>query len=295
MAKPVVFVIGASGNVGSATIQALSTKYADKLEIRAGVRNPDKADKIKLPGVTVVQAEMGAKDKLKETLKGVDALFIVTPGGVENRGALAIATAEAAKEAGVKFILVISVPTAGLKHTIFGKQFSELERKFPSLGVPYAYIYLPFFVENNWGFKDTIQGQSAFYSSINGDKPFTAVVVEDAGNAIATILSDYTKHAGKTYFIVSDRYTYNELAKAFSEVLGREIKYIQVPYDATKQALLGIGLPEWQIEGLLEMYKRIDNDDPETSQADFSLYKTLTGEEPTSVKAWITKYGAAFK
>ena len=79
MAKPVVFVIGASGNVGSATIQALSTKYADKLEIRAGVRNPDKADKIKLPGVTIVQAEMGAKDKLKETLKGVDALFIVTP------------------------------------------------------------------------------------------------------------------------------------------------------------------------------------------------------------------------
>ena len=294
MAKPVVFVIGASGNVGSATIQALSTKYADKLEIRAGVRNPDKADKIKLPGVTIVQAEMGAKDKLKETLKGVDALFIVTPGA-ENRAPLSIATAEAAKEAGVKFILAVSVPTVGLTDTIFGRQLSELEGKISSLGVPYAFIRLPLFVDNNWGFKDTIQGQSAFYAPINPDKPFTPVVVEDAGNAAATILSDYTKHTNKTYTIVSDRYTHNELAKAFSEVLGKEIKYIQVPYDAAKQAFLGNGYPEWQVDGILEIFKLIDNDTPETNISDLSVYKTLTGEELTSVKAWIAKYEAAFK
>ena len=294
MAKPVVFVIGASGNIGSATIQALSTKYVNKLEIRAGVRNPEKADKIKLPGVTIVQAEMGAKDKLKETLKGVDALFIVTPG-VKNRAPLAIATAEAAKEAGVKFILVVSIPTISLKHTIFGKQFIDLERKLPSLGVPYTFIRLPFFVDNNWGFKDTIQGQSAFYAPINPDKPFTPVVVEDAGNAAATILSDYTKHTNKTYTIVSDRYTHNELAKAFSEALGREIMYIQVPYEAAKLEFLGKGFPEWRVDGLLELFKLIDNDAPETNQSDLSVYKTLTGEEPSSVKAWIAKYSAAFK
>ena len=51
MAKPVVFVIGASGNVGSATVRVLSAKYSDKVEIRAGVRNPDKADKLKVRSV----------------------------------------------------------------------------------------------------------------------------------------------------------------------------------------------------------------------------------------------------
>ena len=44
MAKPVVFVIGASGQIGTATVQALSTRFSDKLDIRAGVRNPNKAD-----------------------------------------------------------------------------------------------------------------------------------------------------------------------------------------------------------------------------------------------------------
>ena len=296
MAKPVVFVIGATGNVGSATIQALSTKYADKLEIRAGVRNPDKADKIKLPGVTVVQAEMGAKDKLKETLKGVDALFIVTPG-VESRASLAIATAEAAKEAGVKFILVVSLTTIDLTETMVGRQLFGLEVKISSLGVPYTFIRLPFFVDNNFlFFKDTIQAQSTFYAPINADKPFTAVVIEDAGNAAATILADYTKHTNKTYTVVSARYTSNDLAKFFSEVLGREIKYIQIPYDAMKQALSEKGfLLEWQIDFLLELFSLIDNGAPETNQSDLSVYKTLTGEEPTSVKAWIEKYEAAFK
>ena len=57
MTIPVVFVTGASGQIGSSTVIALSAKYADKVEIRAGARNPEKADKVKsLAGVTVVQA-----------------------------------------------------------------------------------------------------------------------------------------------------------------------------------------------------------------------------------------------
>jgi len=97
-------MIGASGNVSSATVQVLSSKYADKVEIRAGVRNPDKADKLKrLPNVSVVQAEMGDEEKLRETLKVVHTLCIVTPSS-ENGAQLTIDTAQAAKEAGVKYI-----------------------------------------------------------------------------------------------------------------------------------------------------------------------------------------------
>ena len=45
--KPVVMVLGASGNIGAAALRALTSQYADKFDIRAGVRNPDKADSIK--------------------------------------------------------------------------------------------------------------------------------------------------------------------------------------------------------------------------------------------------------
>lgn len=115
MSKPVVFVIGATGNIGCATVTTLAEKYADKVEIQGGVRNPDKADKLKeIAGITVVKAEMGAKDQLVKTFKGVSALFIVTPSVVD-RAELAIATAEAAKEAGVKAVVVVSMIMADLR------------------------------------------------------------------------------------------------------------------------------------------------------------------------------------
>jgi len=108
MNKPVVFVIGASGQIGSATVRNLSSKYREKVDIKAGVRNPDNAEALKaLPGVVVVKATMG-DESLVETFKGVDTLYIVTPT-VGNRASITNSTADSAKQAGVKHIGVVSL------------------------------------------------------------------------------------------------------------------------------------------------------------------------------------------
>ena len=296
MSKPVVFVIGASGNVGAATVAALSSKYADKVEIRAGVRNPESADKLKgLSGVTLVAAEMGGdRDKLVSTLKGVDALFIVTPG-TKARAELSIATAEAARDAGVKFLLVVSVLTADLTDTIFGAQFTKLESTISGLGVTYAFLRLPLFTDNYWGFKDTIKSQSAFYNAIDPSKPFTPVLVADAGNAAAAILTNPTGHANRTYNLVSDRHTLSEVAAIFSEALGRQVQYVQVPFEAAKQALLQMGFPEWQADGVLEVDKLINGGSPVTNQGDLGQYTAITGEKPTDIRTWIGAVKGAFQ
>jgi len=295
MSKPVIFVIGATGNIGSATLQALSTKYAGKFDIRAGVRNPDKADKLRgLAGVTVVQASQGDKDNLVGVFKGVDALYIIAPGA-ENRAELVIATAEAAKAAGVKFLLVLSVPTADLTDTIFGRQLNETERAVTKLNIPHAFLRLPLFVENYWAFKDPIQSQSSIYSPVDPSQPFTSVVVDDAGKAAAAVLADWRKHENKTYTIISDRHSYGDVAKEFSEAVGKEVKYVRVPYDAAKQSFLQAGVPEWQTDGILELYKLIDAGSPATNYADLGDFEKITGEKPTNLKAWLSKVGGAFK
>ena len=153
MSKPVVFVIGASGNVGSATVTALSNKYLDKVDIKAGVRDPaaDRVANLKvLRGVTIVTAKMGGdKAQLAKCFSGVESLFIVTPT-TEDRAELAISTTEAAKEAGVKFVLLVSVLTADLTDTVFGAQFSKIETAVSQIGVSYCFIRLPLFVEVYW-------------------------------------------------------------------------------------------------------------------------------------------------
>ena len=296
MAKPVIFVTAASGKIGLATVQALSARFADKVEIRAGVRNPDKAEKLKaLAGVTVVQAEMGAKDKLVETFRGVDALYIIMPG-VENRVELAISTAEAAKEAGAKFILVVSLPSVELPDTVFGRQFTEIEGKISKLCVPYTFLRLPLFVENYFAFKDSIVGESSIYLPVDPTKAFTSVVVADAGKAAAAILLNYQNHTNRTYTIVSDCHTYNEVAAAFNEALGKEIKYIRLSYVAAKQSYMEGGYPKWKVDGILELYRLIDSGSPITNQADLSQqYEELTGEKPTNLRTWVSQVADAFK
>ena len=295
MGIPVVFVIGASGFIGTATVAALAAKYADKVEIRAGVRNPDKADKLKaIAGVTVVQATMGDKENLKSTLKGVDSLYIIVPGPPENRAQLTIATAEIAKDAGVKYLLVLSVSMVTQTNIIFGAQMSEVEDKIGKLDVPHTFLRLPYFVENLWLFKDSIVDEGQIYSPVDPDKPFTPIVVEDAGKAAAAILANPSKHVGKTYTIFSDRFTYNDFAHGLSEALGKKVKYTRVPYEDAKQAFLDVPFPEWKVDAILEVLKLFDSGAPEINAADLSDYGRITGEKPTSLKAWIAKYAQGF-
>jgi uncharacterized protein YbjT (DUF2867 family) len=295
MSKPVVFVIGATGNVGSATVKSLSARFSDKLEIRAGVRNPDKAEKLKgLKGVSVVQAEMGAKEDLVKTLSGVHVLFVNTPS-TENRAQLAIATAETAKTAGVKHVVVVSVSSADDTNTVFGKQFYDIEVAISQLGVSYTHLRLPAFFENHFGFIETVRKQSLLFSPCDPTKSFTASVAKDTGLAGAVVLSDPGKHVNKTYNIISDRHSYGDVATALSEVLGKEVKYNRISYEDTKKSLVAAGFPDWLVNGQLDYMKGIDSGAANQEHIANGDFERITGEKPTSLKTWLPTVGDVFQ
>ena len=295
MAKPIVFVIGATGSIGAATVLSLSREYAERAEIRAGVRHPEKAAKLKLPGVTLVRAKMGDETgSLVETLRGVDALFIVTPGH-EKRVALTISTASAAAAAGVKFVLVVSAIMAEMSDSIFGRQFNEIETEIPKLTVSFAFLRLSYFVENYLAFQSPIKAHSTFYSPQDPARPYTPIVVADAGRAAASILVNPSAHLGKTYKLVSDRHTLGDVEREFSLALERKVKFVRVPYETEKKSMLAVGLPEWQANGVFEMYRLVDSGSPVINVADMGAYKAITGEEPTDLRTWVRQVAAAFK
>ena len=275
-------------------MQVLAEKYGSKVEIRAGVRNPAKADKLKaISGVSVVKAEMGTTE-LKNTLKDVDSLLIVTTS-VENRAELAISTAKLAKEAGVKHQVVVSAITADLQDTLFGRQFNQIETAVQALGVTYTFLRLPSFFENYFSFKDTIRNVSAIYAPMDPSKTFSQASVGDIGRAAAAVLVNPVKHTNKSYDIVSDCRSYREVAAVFSEVLGKTVTCNRVPYDSTKQALLGVGQPEWQVDGFIEFLKLVDSGSSIPNTADVSDFNLITREQPTSLKAWVAEVKGAFE
>ena len=288
--QPVVFVIGATGHVGTATIASLSAKHADRVEIRAGVRNPEKAEKLKaIPNVTVVEATMGDSN-LVGVLTGVDTLYIVTPG-TDNRDQIAISTAESAKQAGVKHIAVVSGPQADLPYSQIGRQLSEVEAKVSNLGVPYTFIRLPMFMENySWFLKGTSRGQGSIHNAIDPAKLFTSAALKDIGTASAAILVNPEKYANKALTIVSDLHSYNDFTRVLSETTGKEIKYIRVPYKAAKKIMTDASVSEWLAEEVVDLSKLINASSPAVTECDLGEYKMITGEEPTDLSKWITEY-----
>ena len=296
MSKPTVFVLGCSGSIGSATVRALSRKYSDTLNILAGTRDTasEKVASLRsLPGVTILHADMNNKEGLRDLLTGVTSLFIVTP---TNGFRLAIGAAEVAKASGVKHILTVSVLTVELTDTIYGKQYGELESSVKHLQIPYTFIRLPPFVDNYWAYKRPIQQNSSFSTPADPTKPFSAVVVEDAGKAAAAIMAEPEKHYGKTYKLISNRHTLNELAAAFSQVLGKNVKYERISYNDCRRRLVEVvGFSEEDADGILEIYRLTDEECPMVDDPEMSHFNQITGEKPTSLKEWVNEVTPAFK
>ena len=296
MSKRTVFVLGCSGSIGSATVRALSRKYSDTLNILAGTRDiaSEKVASLRsLPGVTILHADMNNKEALRDLLTGVTSLFIVTP---TNGFRLAIGAAEVAKASGVRHILTVSVLTVELTDTIYGKQYGELESRVKLLQIPYTFIRLPPFVDNYWAYKRPIQQNSSFSTPGDPTKPFSAVVVEDAGKAAAAIMAEPEKHYGKTYKLISNRHTLNELAAAFSQALGRNVKYERISYNDCRRRLVEVvGFSEEDADGILEIYRLTDEECPMVDDPEMSHFNQITGEKPTSLKEWVNEVAPAFK
>lgn len=296
MSKPTVFVLGCSGSIGSATVKALSKTYADKLNILAGTRDPasEKVASLKsLPGVTILQADMNDREALRDLLTGVTSLFIVTP---TNGFKLAIGAAQVAKSSRVKHILTVSVLTVDLTGTIYGKQYGKLESSVKQLQIPYTFIRLPPFVDNYWAYKLPIRQNSSFSTPGDPTKPFSAVVVEDAGKAAAALMAEPEKHYGKTYKLISNCHTLNELAASFSQVLGKEVKYQRISYEDCRYRLVHVvGFSEEDADGILEIYRLTDEECPLVNDPDMSHFTQITGEKPTSLIEWVNGVASAFK
>lgn len=288
-----IFVVGASGQIGRATLQALVSEHGETVEAYAGVRDVAKFGTMK--GVTAIQADMGKREELAKTLKAesFDGVYLVVPG-TENRTQLALDGIQAAKDAGVKFLLVLSVLTSGTE-SIFGKQFEPIEAAVKSSGLKHAIVRVPLFIENNLGNIESIKGQGTFYDPRDPTKMHTAVSTADAGTAAAAILINPTKHLGKIYKIVSPAFSLNDLAAALTKNLGKDVTATTVPYPAAKESMVGMGFPEWQADGVLELFKYIDEGSELTNEKQDGDFKAITGKQPVTIEAWVAKNASSFQ
>jgi uncharacterized protein YbjT (DUF2867 family) len=193
-----VMVTGASGVLGHAVVSALLARD----EVRATVRRPNAADPLRALGAKVAVLDPRRVDELAEVLPRCHTVVHLI-GGVRqpdaealfwaNHGSVEVAV-EAAKEAGTKRFVLVSVPGADPDATHpFLRAKGMGESAVASSGLDYAIVRSThaYGLGGLW-FTATVQGAAATPPFVcgPGSQPLAPVFAGDVGAVIAAIDDD---------------------------------------------------------------------------------------------------------
>jgi NAD(P)H dehydrogenase (quinone) len=104
-----ILVTGATGHLGNAVIQSLVKKGVPAHEITALVRDENKAVHLKDQGIQMRVGNYNDYDSLKEALRGVDKLLLISSNELADSLIQQKDVINAAKENGVQYIVYTSM------------------------------------------------------------------------------------------------------------------------------------------------------------------------------------------
>ena len=140
----------------------------------------------------------------------------------------------------------------------------------------------------------TIKKEGVIYGPVDPTQKLASIAVADVGDAAATLLQNPSKFAGKTYTFNTTPYSNEEVAQAFEEVLQKPVKYVQVSFDDAKKALMGMGMPEWQTDGVLELMRK-QHEGKEVMSKKADDFEQVTGRAPLTIKEWVKMVKPGFE
>jgi uncharacterized protein YbjT (DUF2867 family) len=282
-----ILVTGATGNVGSALIAELSSR---RVPVRALVRDRVRARAIALPGVEFAEGDFADPGTLVSALDGVEHLFLLIPSSADVE-AQQCAVVDAATRCGVKVIVKLSQYAADVHAPgRFQRYHAVVEEHIRESGVAYTFLRPNLFMQGLLMLRSTIASEGAFYLSAGGAR-VSLIDLRDIAAVAARVLTE-PGHAGKTYDLTGpEALSHADVASTLSHATRRDIKYVDIPTEAMRQALLGLGIPAWQAEGMVEdyeHYRRGEAADVTTTVRD------LTGRDARTFSQFAREFRSAF-
>jgi uncharacterized protein YbjT (DUF2867 family) len=245
-----ILITGASGNNGIALIRRLRTTG---LTIRAMVRRQQDYLREILPGFEFVTGDFDDPASLRRAVSGIRSVFLVTNSS-ERVEEQQLSFVREARAAGVRHIVYLSQLHASRDSGVrFLRYHAVVEDAIIQSGMAFTHLRPNLFMQGLLGLRFTIAGEGRFYTPA-GDSRVSVVDVRDIADVAAAALMD-GRHEGNIYDITGpEALTHAEMAGRLSEALQREITFVDIPEAAMRDVLGGLGVPEWQAEGLLEDY-----------------------------------------
>jgi uncharacterized protein YbjT (DUF2867 family) len=274
--KKVIAVVGATGQQGGGLARAILSDPAGEFAARVLTRdvNNAKAKEFAKAGAEVVAANVDDVESLRKAFEGAYGAYCVTffwdHFSPEKEKAQARNMAEAAKAAGLKHVIWSTLEDTrkwvplddNRMPTLMGKYKvphldakGECDRYFADAGVPTTYLLTSFYWDNfihfGMGPQKGQDGKLAITLPM-GDKKLPGIAAEDIGRCAYGIFKQGDEFIGKTVAISGENLTGAEMAAAFSDALGTEVKYNSVPPEVYR----GFGFPGAEDLGNMFQFKR---------------------------------------
>lgn len=287
-----ILVTGSTGTIGTQVLAFLEGSGAD---VRALTRTPEKAQ---FPaGVTAVQGDLSDIDSVRAALRGISTLFLLAPNAPDEL-TQAMLTLDAAREAGVKGIVYLSV-FKGEAYTDVPHFASKMtvEHMVHAAELPVTILRPAYFIQNDLRQKDALLGGGVYGMPI-GDRGISMVDIRDIGEAAAKELLRRERAdvplPHETYELVGpDVLTGTTIAALWSDVLGRPIGYAGNDLDALEQRLKSFG-PAWLAYDMRLMMRRYQQDGAIAADGDVARLATLLDHAPRSYRDFAEEAAAAW-
>ncbi|EAV40622.1 NAD(P)H:quinone oxidoreductase [Stappia aggregata IAM 12614] len=236
-----IAVTGANGQLGRLVLKHLAKLTAQP--VRALVRSPEKAADLASGQVAVVKADYDDSSTLPAALEGVERLLLISGSEVGKRVPQHKAVIDAAKAAGVRFIVYTSLLNVPQSSLLLGEEHKETEKLLSESGIAHAVLRNGWYVENFGGTISAALAHGAV-AGASGDGKFSAAGREDYAEAAARIVSGSDLSTRALELGGSSAFTLGDLAAELSSQTGRDIPFNNLP-DATYAGILvQAGLPE---------------------------------------------------
>jgi uncharacterized protein YbjT (DUF2867 family) len=247
-------------------ISAYVASHRQDVEVIVGTRNPEAAKNSLLmrAGVRLIKADMNSPESLLPAIResGADTVFLVSPNQ-KDRSIQTNSGISACRRAGVGHVVVLSSTCVERRESsIFGDQCKQIETFIKTTRMSYTVVRIPILIDNYLSQLQSMSEYGIFYRPLPPNARRNSIAVSDVGAAVGTILLAPGNYADKTISLNGPFTDCETAAAAFTAALNKPVIYEQVSYESYKETLLEAAMPEWQVNGILELFKMFERREP---------------------------------
>ena len=225
-----------------------------------------------------------------EAFADADAVFWLMPPDPRARSVedafvgLTRPAAEAFEKHGVSRVVGVSALGRGTPwaaHAGYVTASLAMDDLIAGTGVAYRALTNPSFMDNIAAQARAIKNQGMFFSPIDGDRRLPAVATRDIAAAASRLLLDESwSGAGEVPLLGPEDLSFNDMAGIISEVLGTQVRFQQITFDAYKDRFTGFGMSDAMAQGMTDMAWA------KNQGLDNAVQRTPSNSTPTSFRQW---------